>query len=157
VRAVGLRIEQGSAVCVRCRYGSGVNWDSASEVAAELTAGLVDAWNQHDMWAFADLFHDDAAFVNVAGAYLHGRGEIERTHAAAHAGPFRDSNLTAWPQDARSVGPDVIIAHVRSELHGDDRVPGGTRQAIMTLVIERRGSHWKIVTAHNTNVLAAPR
>ena len=145
-----------SAVCARCRYGSGVNWDSADEVAAELTAGLVDAWNQHDMRAFADLFHDDATFVNVAGAYLRGRGEIERTHAAAHAGPFRDSNLTAWPRDARSVGPDVIIAHVRSELHGDDRAAGGTRQAIMTLVIERRGSHWKIVTAHNTNVLAAP-
>jgi uncharacterized protein (TIGR02246 family) len=133
-----------------------VNWDSATGVAAELTAGLVDAWNKHDMRAFAGLFHEDAAFVNVAGAYLHGRGEIERTHAVAHAGPFRDSNLTAWPQDARSVGPDVIIAHVRSELRGDDRAPGGTRQAIMTLVIERRGSHWKIVTAHNTNVLAAP-
>jgi hypothetical protein len=45
---------------------------------------------------------------------------------------------------------------VRSELHGDDRAAGGVRQAIMTLVIGRRGSHWKIVTAHNTNVLAAP-
>jgi hypothetical protein len=56
----------------------------------------------------------------------------------------------------RSVNPDVIIAHVRSELHGDERAPGAVRQAIMTLVIERRGSHWKIVTAHNTSVLAAP-
>jgi len=34
--------------------------------------------------------------------------------------------------------------------------PGQVRQAIMTLVIERRGSHWKIVTALNTNVLATP-
>jgi uncharacterized protein (TIGR02246 family) len=133
-----------------------VNRDGAREVAAELTARLVGAWNQHDMPAFAGLFHDDAAFVNVAGAYLHGRGEIERTHAAAHAGPFRDSNLTAWPQDARSVDPGVVIAHVRSELHGDDRASGGIRQAIMTLAIERRGSHWKIVSAHNTNVSAAP-
>ena len=130
--------------------------DSAGEVAAELTSSLAAAWNQHDMRAFADLFHDDATFVNVAGAYLHGRGEIERTHAAAHAGPFRDSNLTAWPEDARSVAAEVIIAHVRSELHGDDRVPGGVRHAIMTLVIERRGQYWKIVTAHNTNVLAVP-
>jgi len=152
---VGLRRARESAVCVARGYGLGVNRDRAREVAAELAAGLADAWNHHDMPAFAGLFHDDAAFVNVAGAYLHGRGEIERTHAAAHDGLFRDSNLTAWPQDARSVGPDVIIAHVRSELRGDDRAPGGVRQAIMTLVIERRGSQWKIVTAHNTNVLAA--
>jgi uncharacterized protein (TIGR02246 family) len=60
--------------------------DSAGEVAAELTSSLAAAWNQHDMRAFAGLFHDDAAFVNVAGVYLQGRGEIERTHAAAHAG-----------------------------------------------------------------------
>jgi hypothetical protein len=44
---------------------------------------------------------------------------------------------------------------VRSELHGDDRAAGGVRQPIMTLVIEQRCSPWKIVTAHNTNVLAA--
>jgi len=144
------------AVSVAGGYVSGMAWNSARDVAAELTSGLAAAWNRHDMRAFAGLFHDDAAFVNVAGAYLHGRGEIERTHAAAHAEPFRNSNLTAWPEDARSLGSDVIVAHVRSELHGDDRAPGQVRQAIMTLVIERRGSHWKIVTAHNTSVLAAP-
>jgi uncharacterized protein (TIGR02246 family) len=130
--------------------------NSAGDVAAGLTSSLAAAWNQHDMRAFAGLFHDDAAFVNVAGAYLHGRGEIERAHAAAHAGPFRNSTLTAWPEDVRPVGSEVIIAHVRSELRGDDRAPGQVRQAIMTLVIERRGLHWTIIAAHNTNVLAAP-
>jgi len=130
--------------------------DSAGEVAAGLTSSLAAAWNQHDMRAFAGLFHDDAAFVNVAGAYLHGRGEIEQAHAAAHAGPFRNSTLTAWPEDARWLGSDVIIAHMRSELRGDDRAPGQVRQALMTLVIERRGEHWEIVTAHNTNVQTAP-
>ena len=96
-------------------------WNSAREVAAELTSSRGAAWNQHGMPAFAGLFHDDAAFVNVAGAYLHGRDEIERTHAAVHAGPFCNSTLTVWPEDARSVGSEVIRAHVRSELHGDDR------------------------------------
>jgi uncharacterized protein (TIGR02246 family) len=103
----------------------------------------------------AGLFHDDAAFVNVAGAYMRGRGEIERTHAGVHAGPFRNSTLTAWPEDARSLGPDVVVTHVRSELHGDDRFPGQVRQTLMTLVIERRAARWKIAAAHNTNVSAA--
>jgi hypothetical protein len=44
---------------------------------------------------------------------------------------------------------------VRPEIHGDDRVPDRVRQPIMTLVIERRGSDWRIVAAHNSNVLAA--
>jgi len=123
-------------------------------VASALVAGLAAAWNQHDMQAFGSLFHDDAAFVNVAGVYLRGREEIERAHAAVHAGPFRNSALIAWADDARPVGSDVIVAHVRSELQGDDRAPGQVRRALMTLVIERRDPHWKIIAAHNTNVLA---
>ncbi len=129
---------------------------SAGDVAADLASGLAAAWNQHDMRAFASLFHEDAAFVNVAGAYLYSRREIQRIHAAAHAGPFRNSTLTAWPEDARLLGSDVIIAHVRSEVHGDDRIPGRVRQTLMTLVIERRGPRWKVIAAHNTNVLAGP-
>jgi uncharacterized protein (TIGR02246 family) len=128
----------------------------AHDRATALTSSLAAAWNQHDMRAFAGLFHHDAAFVNVAGTYMHGCDEIEQVHAAAHAGQFRNSTLTAWPEDTRCVGPDVIIAHVRSELHGDDRAPSPVRRTIMTLVLERRGAHWKIVAAHNTNVLAAP-
>ena len=126
------------------------------EVASDLVASMAAAWNRHDMQAFASLFHDDAAFVNVVGMHLRGREEIERTHAAAHAGLFRNSTLTAWADDARPLGPDVIIAHMGSELLGDDRAPGQVRRALMTLVIERRGPHWKVIAAHNTNVVAPP-
>jgi uncharacterized protein (TIGR02246 family) len=131
-------------------------WNGPGGVASELVASLAAAWNQHDMQAFGSLFHDDAAFVNVAGMYLRGREEIERAHAAAHAGPFRNSTLAAWAGEVRCVGSEVIIAHVRSELHGDDRAPGQVRGALMTLVIERRDRHWKIIAAHNTNVVALP-
>jgi hypothetical protein len=62
----------------------------------------------------------------------------------------------AGPKDPRSADSDVITAHVRGELRGDGRVPGQVRQALMTVITERRGSHWKIVAAHDTDVLAAP-
>src|ERR1039457_1865225 len=55
---------------------------AGAAVASEFTASLAAAWNQHDMTAFASLFHDDAAFVNVAGTCMRGREEIERAHAA---------------------------------------------------------------------------
>lgn len=125
-------------------------------IADELTAGLVAAWNQHDMAAFANQFHDDATFVNVLGAIMHGRDEIERHHTAVHAGPFKNSTLAASVEDARSLGPDVIIAHVRSELQSDDRMPGQARAALMTLVAERGAWGWKIIAAHNTNVAPPP-
>lgn len=129
---------------------------AGAAVARKLTASLAAAWNRHDMAAFAGLFHDDAAFVNVAGRYLHGREEIERVHALAHAGPFRDSALSAKLLDACSLGAGMVIAHVSTGLQGDSRAPGQVRSTLMTLVIERRDTQWKIIAAHNTNIVASP-
>jgi uncharacterized protein (TIGR02246 family) len=127
--------------------------DTAGAAAAgEFAASLAAAWNRHDMTAFASLFHDDAAFVNVAGTCMRGREEIERVHAAAHAGPFRSSTLSAKLQDARALGPGVVLAHVSTE-RGDDRAPGQARGTLMTLVLERRDTNWKITAIHNTNVV----
>jgi uncharacterized protein (TIGR02246 family) len=123
------------------------------DIAGELAASFARAWNQHDMDALADLFHDDAAFVNVRGAYFTGREEIRAQHAAIHAGPYKHSVLRAEVVDGRELAPGVIVAHVRTELDGDERVPGQTRHSVVTFVIERRGGRWRFIAAHNTFVL----
>ncbi len=55
--------------------------------------------------------------------------------------------------DARELAPGVIAAHMRTELDGDDRVPGQTRRSLMTLVIEQRAGVWRFAAAHNTDVV----
>ena len=57
---------------------SGMETSQAGAIAGELKADFAAAWNQHAMQALGSLFHQDAAFVNVTGAYMHGRQEIER-------------------------------------------------------------------------------
>lgn len=69
--------------------------DAAGEVTAELAADPAAAWNQRDMQVLVSLFHGDAACINVAGAHLRARGEIDQAHAAVYAGPSRNSALTA--------------------------------------------------------------
>lgn len=124
-----------------------------AEIATQLLSGLVAAWAAHDMAAFAELFHDDAAFVNVIGTYAHGRAEIQELHAAIHAGIYRNSAITMQLEDARAAADGVIVAHVASELSGDERAPDQVRGSILTLVIERRGADWKISAAQNTNIV----
>jgi uncharacterized protein (TIGR02246 family) len=121
----------------------------ASDIAAELAA----AWNAHDMAAFANLFHDDAAFVNVNGLYAHGRQEIQQHHETVHAGIFHNSTLGNRVEDTRSPAAGVIVAHVGSEVRGDERTPDQVRHAILTLVIELRDGEWKISALHNTNIV----
>jgi uncharacterized protein (TIGR02246 family) len=50
---------------------------TSPDIAGELAASFAHAWNQHDMDDLAELFHDDAAFVNVRGAYLTGRDDLQ--------------------------------------------------------------------------------
>jgi uncharacterized protein (TIGR02246 family) len=122
-------------------------------IVSDFAAAWTTAWNSHDMKAFGDLFHDDAAFVNVNGMYSHGRHEIQRHTGAVHAGFFRNSTLAMRVEDARWPAADVIVAHASSELQGDERAPGQVRHTILTLIIERRNDEWKISAAHNTNIV----
>jgi uncharacterized protein (TIGR02246 family) len=126
---------------------------SASDIAAELAAGFASAWNQHDMDGLVGLFHEDAAFVNVRGAYLKGAKEIRQQHAAVHAGPYKHSVVRAEVVDARELAPGVIVAHVQTDLAGDDRAPGQTQRSVATFVIEQRAGLWRFTAAQNTYVL----
>jgi uncharacterized protein (TIGR02246 family) len=125
------------------------------DVATEVADCFARAWNRHDMEELGELFHDDADFVNVVGVKLTGRESIKSHHAIGHAGPFAHSTLQVAVDDAREIVPGVIVAHVHSQLDGDERAPGQTRHTLMTLVIEQRAAQWMIVAAHNTN-LAVP-
>jgi uncharacterized protein (TIGR02246 family) len=122
------------------------------EVAQKLASDFVDSWNHHDMARFAELFHSDASFVNVIGLVMNGKDEIESIHAAAHAGPFLTSTLQMRVEDARTVVPRVMVAHMRSSLLGDSRDPSNERKTLFTFVLELREDRWRIVAAHNTNI-----
>ena len=125
------------------------------EVTEKFASGFVESWNHHDMVSFAELFHSDASFVNVIGLLMKGRGEIKRHHAAAHAGPFRSSSLQMQVEDAKQIAPGILVAHLRSSLHGDARDPSGERRTLFTFVLEFREDRWRIAAAQNTNIPSA--
>jgi uncharacterized protein (TIGR02246 family) len=57
-------------------------------------------------------------------------------------------------EDARELAPGAIVAHLRAEVRSGDQAHGEDRQALLTLVIERRAGVWRIIAAHNTAVAA---
>ena len=133
----------------------------ATEAAAAkaVAAGFVDDWNSHDMKSFAELFAEDADFVNVIGLWWRGRPEIEKSHEALHATRMRDSHLVATETAVRVLRPGVAVIHVRWELTGDtgfDGVALPPRQGILSLVTVRTGSKWLVASAQNTDVVPLP-
>jgi ketosteroid isomerase-like protein len=65
--------------------------DPDEEHVREVIAGLMRAWNVHDMRAFTEQFTDDASFVNVNGSWLRNAAQIEESHKVVHATIFKTS------------------------------------------------------------------
>lgn len=117
---------------------------------------FVSLWNQHDVAAWEPLFTPDADFVNVIGFQMTGWHEIRDVHAAAHAGQFRNSVLSAEHHDAAVLADGVAIAHVTTAISGDlnpDGTPRSRRSTCLTFVLQGHPEAWRIRAAHNTNVV----
>ena len=118
------------------------------EHVREVMAGLMRAWNVHDMHAFTEQFTDDASFVNVNGSWLHDAAQIEENHKVVHATIFKTTKATITPAQVRFPKPDVAIVHAKWQITGDSRRPEA-RDYVMTLVLQKKSDVWKILAAQN--------
>jgi uncharacterized protein (TIGR02246 family) len=117
--------------------------------------GFEDAWNRHDMDAFALLFAPDADFVNVIGMRWVGREAIKQHHAASHATIFKSSTLKIGDTTLRFLKADVATARSVWTLSGITSAsgqPAPTRTGILTHVLARTDGHWLIVLTQNTDI-----
>jgi uncharacterized protein (TIGR02246 family) len=134
-----------------------VNPDEAA--IRRMATRFAETWNEHDMDGMADLFSDDADFVNVGGERLHGRQRIRDVHAQRHRMQFRESVLTIQTVVVRFLEPDVAVAHIAWDLKGDRDADGTSRaprQGLVSWVVTKRQGTWRIESAHNTNVRPGP-
>jgi uncharacterized protein (TIGR02246 family) len=117
--------------------------------------GFEDAWNRHDMDAFATLFATDADFVNVIGMRWVGRDAIRQHHAASHATMFRTSTLRIGDTTVRFLKADVATSRSEWTLSGITSATGQlapARTGILTHVLERIDGRWLIVLTQNTDI-----
>ena len=114
-----------------------------------------EAWNRHDMKAGATLFTEDADFINVNGSHWKGRDEIEKKHAALHAGIFKESYFKMLSTNIRFFTPEIALAHVKWQIGGDknrDGTPRKPREGVFTQVLLKKDGRWLISAWHNTNI-----
>ena len=109
-----------------------------------------DAWNQHDMQAFANLFHEDGIWVLWTGHVWTGRKAIEDGHAEVHRTIFRNSIQREGLEELTFVGPDAAVVRYCSTLTGDERAPGKVVRSRKLLMVTRRDGAWKIGWGQNT-------
>jgi uncharacterized protein (TIGR02246 family) len=111
-----------------------------------------DAWNKHDMRAFASLFHEDGVWILWTGDVWRGRDPIETGHAAVHKTVFRNSIQRERLEELTFVGTDAAVVRFCSTLTGDERAPEKLIRSRKFLVVTRRAGDWKISWGQNTRL-----
>jgi uncharacterized protein (TIGR02246 family) len=136
----------------------------AAEAAAEpsdadraqvekLVYDFEQAWNLHDMTAFAALFHDDAEWVHWRGGLWSGKQAIYEGHKQVHEAYYATSHATVQGVEAlHFLSPTVAYVRVRSDMTGDARFPGETFRYRRTMILSQRDGRWLIIKGHNTRI-----
>ena len=113
-------------------------------------AAYVAAWNAHDMKAFANLFSEDADFVNAYGDWWRGLEALQAKNTEAHDSYYARTRLRMENPAVRSLGNDLALVQARWVLHGDTRARRDERLGFVTLVLTKEESRWRIRLAQNT-------
>ena len=111
-----------------------------------------EAWNTHDMSAFAALFHEDGVWVLWTGDVWTGRQKIEEGHAAVHKTIFRNSIQREHLEELTFVGPDAAIVRFCSVLTGSEQSPDKPVRSRKFIVVTRRQGTWKMSWGQNTRL-----
>jgi uncharacterized protein (TIGR02246 family) len=131
-----------------------VSAESSEEDAIRaVVKGYCDAWNRHNMKPFADLFTDDAQWVNIVGMHWSRRTAIAAAHEAYHSTFFQATEIEAVEMEIREIAPGVAIAVVLIKVGPftpPDGIPRPEGDDRLSLVLTRRSGRWRIAHGHNT-------
>lgn len=83
----------------------------AEEAIGSVVKGYCEAWNAHDMKALAELFVDDARWINIVGMHWPGKPAVVAGHAAYHQTFFR-TNRHRSLKSRRTFAAAVILLKV---------------------------------------------
>lgn len=115
-----------------------------------LVESMLSAWNTHDMYAFANLFHKDAVFVLWNSEVLQGRDSIEAGHVQVHKTFLRKNVRKERIDEIKFVGPDVAVLRTYDNLTGDERYPGKVTESRKLFVCTKRDNVWRIAWGQTT-------
>jgi uncharacterized protein (TIGR02246 family) len=120
----------------------------------QVILNYVDAWNRHDIPAFAALFTPAANYVNNSGTWWQSRNEISAGIGKIPPADFAKSSMTLDIQQVRFLSEHVAVAHGILEIHNVPPEAMGPRTYTMILV--QQNGAWLIDDFQNTLVRKLP-
>lgn len=116
---------------------------------------FVEAWNLRRADYIADLFEENADFVNVVGIWWDNREAICKAHDYGLTVIFKDSLLKLGKVKVKHLSEDIAVVHARMQLSGQSDLHGkaGTRNNMFLFVARKHPKGWLCVSAQNTDIV----
>lgn len=118
------------------------------------------AWNNHNADELAEVFVDDAHFINVTGLWWSNKDQIRKAHQFGFENIFGKSHMSVGRTEVRMLGNDHAVVHARVTVSGQVTPDGDVaddRRTVFTFVVtkidQEQNTHWKAVSAQNTDVV----
>ena len=121
----------------------------------DVPVAFQDAWNAHDMVEFANLFDEQATFVNRFGRYVRGVSDIVAMHAPIHETIYSDSTLQNELIDIEHLADGVAVMHFWSRLTAGHAHPAGPHKVdtLILAVLVAQGGAWRIKSLENVTLV----
>lgn len=118
----------------------------AETAIRQTMAASAAGWNAGDLVRFMDVYADDAVFVTPKGL-LRGKDAIAAKYRPSFRGVDNARGALSFAfLEMRGLDPRHAMLFARWMLSG----PTTTESGMTTLVFERRGAAWKIISDHSS-------
>lgn len=114
-----------------------------------------EAWNRYDPDGIADLFYEDADFVNVTGKWWDNKTDIRKAHDFGLRIIFQHSRLEVLKVKVKYPTDNIAIVHARVQVIGQTENKGekaGERRTMFLFVARKEKNEWLILSAQNTDI-----
>lgn len=116
---------------------------------------FMEAWNRYDPDGIANLFYQDADFVNVTGKWWDNKEDIWKAHDFGLRVIFQNSRLEVLKVKVKMLTENIAVVHARIRVTGQTEKKvkeSGERRTMFIFVARKEAGEWLVVSAQNTDI-----
>lgn len=130
--------------------------DKSVKEPKEIIERFSQAWNDYNPDGIADLFYENADFVNVTGKWWDNKTEIWKAHDFGLRVIFQHSKLEILKVKEKYLSDDIAVVHARIRVTGQtekDVQQVGNRETMFLFVLRKENGFWLCESAQNTDII----
>lgn len=121
----------------------------------DLPMRFAEAWNARRADLLAELFEEDADFINVVGIWWENRAAIQKAHDYGLKVIFPDSTMKVGRIKVKQLSDQIAVVHASLRLTGQTPrdESAGPRHHLFMFVLRKQEDYWCCVSAQNTDIV----